>query len=58
MVPPEFGVDELVGEVEFGVVERFEYGFDQLGPGGRSVELTPEVIHRPGSARAVAACAA
>ena len=38
----------LVGEVEFGVVERFEFEFDQLGPGRRSVELTPEVIHRPG----------
>ena len=36
-----FGVDELVGEAEFGLVERFEYGFDQLRPGGRSVELTP-----------------
>ena len=28
-------------------VERFEFEFGQLGPGRRSVELTPEVIHRP-----------
>ena len=41
----------LVGEVEFGVVERSSTGSTSLGPGGRSVELTPEVIHRPGSSR-------